>query len=65
MNASGATLRLEHDSEARAIAVDLGKLTMIDGPPLLKSRRQLTLNQARKLWRNRVKAGWKCVEPQW
>ena len=30
--------------------------------PLLKFRRQLTLSQARELWRNRMKAGWRRAE---
>ena len=49
----------------RAMAVDLGRHLLLHEPPLLKSRRQLTLSQARELWRNRVKAGWQRVEPQW
>ena len=56
---------LERDGGARPMAVDLGRHLLLHEPPLLKSRRQLTLSQARELWRNRVKAGWKRVEPQW
>ena len=55
----------EHDGGVRPVLVDLGKRLMLDEPPLLKSRRQLTLSQARELWRNRVKSGWQPVEPQW
>ena len=56
---------LERNGGARPMAVDLGRHLLLHEPPLLKSRRQLTLSQARELWRNRVKAGWKRVEPQW
>ena len=56
---------LERDGGARPMAVDLGRHLLLHEPPLLKSRRQLTLSQARELWRNRVKAGWQRVEPQW
>ena len=56
---------LETDSGARVLAVDRGRMVDCDEPPLLKSRSQLTLNQAREHWKARVKAGWKRVEPQW
>ncbi len=47
------------------MAVDRGRVVDRDEPPLLKSRSQLTLNQARERWKVRVQAGWKRVEPQW
>ena len=47
---------LERDGGARPMAVDLGRHLLLHEPPLLKSRRQLTLSQARELWRNRWKA---------
>ena len=56
---------LELDRGARPIAVDLGRRLLLHEPPLLKSRRRLTLSQARELWRNRVRAGWLRCEPQW
>lgn len=56
---------LEQDRGARPVAVDLGRHLLLHEPPLLKRRRQLTLSQARELWRNRVKAGWQRCEPQW
>ena len=56
---------LATDTGARAMAVDRGRVVDRDEPPLLKSRSQLTLNQARERWKVRVQAGWKRVEPQW
>ena len=48
-----------------ALGLDLERHLHIDEPPLLKSRRQLALCQARELWRNCVNAGWQRCEPQW
>jgi hypothetical protein len=36
-----------------------------DAPPLLKTRSYLHLEQARELWRNLRRQGWKQVAPHW
>jgi hypothetical protein len=34
-------------------------------PPLLKSRKEITREQAIKLWRQKRQQGWRTCGPQW
>jgi Protein of unknown function (DUF1651). len=50
---------------ARTFEVTFGEVMPAGEPPLLKRRRQLTRQQAIKLWAEKRQQGWKPCEPQW
>ena len=54
-----------YDRWSQRLEVTLGELMTGDEPPLLKRRRQLTREQAIKLWTQKRAAGWKVCPPQW
>jgi hypothetical protein len=56
-------LRYAHWSQA--LGVTLGELMSNREPPLLKRRKELTREQAIKLWSQKRKAGWQVCAPQW
>jgi len=44
--------------------VDSGR-PLTGAPPLLKTRRHMRRDGARKLWRRLQEQGWRQVQPQW
>jgi hypothetical protein len=44
--------------------VDSGR-PLTGAPPLLKARRHMKRDAARKLWRKLQEQGWRQVQPQW
>ena len=36
-----------------------------DKPPLMKTRREVKIEKARKEWRNLITEGWQVTEPKW
>ena len=50
---------------AQALEVTLGELMASGEPPLLKKRRELTREQAIRLWAQKRQAGWQVCPPQW
>jgi hypothetical protein len=50
---------------SQALEVTLGELIHGESAPLLKRRRELTRQQAIKLWAEKRKAGWQVCPPQW
>jgi hypothetical protein len=45
--------------------VTFGEVMAGGEPPLLKKRRELTREQAIKLWAQKRQQGWQPCEPQW
>jgi len=56
---------LRYDRWSQALEVTLGEVMPSGEPPLLKKRRELTREQAIKLWNQKRQAGWKVCPPQW
>ena len=55
---------LHYNRWGQSLEVTLGEL--IPGQaPLLKSRKQLTREQAIKVWSEKRQAGWRSCSPQW
>jgi hypothetical protein len=50
---------------SQALEVTLGEVMAGGEPPLLKKRRELTREQAIKLWSQKRQAGWTVCPPQW
>ena len=50
---------------SQALEVTLGELMPGDAPPLLKRRKELTREQAMKLWAQKRELGWQPCAPQW
>ena len=50
---------------SQALEVTLGEVMPSGEPPLLKRRKELTREQAIKLWTQKRQAGWKSCPPQW
>jgi hypothetical protein len=56
---------LRYDRWSQALEVTLGELMPSGEPPLLKRRRELTREQAIKLWTQKRTTGWKVCSQQW
>ena len=56
---------LRYDRWSQALEVTLGELIPGEPAPLLKRRRELTREQAIKLWNQKRTTGWKVCSPQW
>jgi len=54
-----------YDRWSQALEVTLGELMPAGQPPLLKSRKQLTREQAVRLWIQKRQEGWRVYPPQW
>ncbi len=54
-----------YDRWSQRLEVTYGELVPGGEPPLLKRRRELTREQAIKLWAERRQQGWKSCAPQW
>ena len=58
-------LPLRYSRWSQALEVTLGELMPAGEPPLLKRRKELTREQAIKLWTEKRQAGWQPCAPQW
>jgi len=56
---------LRYERWSQALEVTLGELIPGESAPLLKRRRELTREQAIKLWTQKRQAGWRACPPQW
>ncbi len=56
---------LRYDRWSQALEVTLGEVMPSGEPPLLKKRRELTREQAIKLWNQKRQQGWRACPPQW
>ncbi|MEY4806084.1 MAG: hypothetical protein RLZZ206_473 [Cyanobacteriota bacterium] len=56
---------LRYDRWGQAREVTLGELMPSGEPPLLQRRRELTREQAIKLWNQKRQQGWRACVPQW
>jgi hypothetical protein len=56
---------LRYDRWSQTLEVMLGEVMPSGEPPLLKKRRELTREQAFKLWRQKRQAGGQPCAPQW
>ena len=56
---------LNYSRWSQSLEVTLGELMPGDAPPLLKRRRELTREQAMKLWAQKRELGWQPCAPQW
>ena len=50
---------------AQALEVTLGERLPEEAAPLLKRRKELTREQAIRLWRQKRQQGWRVCPPQW
>ena len=56
---------LRYDRWSQALEVTLGELIPGEPAPLLKRRRELTREQAIKLWGQKRQQGWRACSPHW
>jgi hypothetical protein len=54
-----------YDRWSQSLEVTLGEVMPGGQPPLLKRRRELTREEAIKLWAEKRKVGWQVFPPQW
>jgi hypothetical protein len=58
-------LPLRYDRWSQALEVTLGEWIPGEPVPLLKRRRELTREQALRLWAQKRQQGWRVCLPQW
>ena len=56
---------LRYDRRSQSLEVTFGELIPGEATPLLKRRKELTREQAMKLWAQKRRAGWRACPPQW
>jgi hypothetical protein len=56
---------LRYDRWSQSLEVTLGELMAAGEAPLLKRRKELTREQAIKLWTRKQQQGWQPCAPQW
>ena len=56
---------LRYDRRSQSLEVTFGELIPGEATPLLKRRKELTREQAMKLWAQKRQAGWRACPPQW
>ena len=56
---------LRYNCWSQSLEVTSGEVMTGGEPPLLKKRRELTREQAIKLWAQKRQQGWQPWEPQW
>jgi hypothetical protein len=56
---------LHYSRSSQSLEVTLGEVMPSGEPPLLKKRRELTREQAIKLWSQNRQQGWRACQPQW
>ncbi|MCP9774825.1 DUF1651 domain-containing protein [Cyanobium sp. WAJ14-Wanaka] len=54
-----------YDRWSQTLEVTLGEVMTSGEPPLLKRRKELTREQAMKLWAQKHQQGWQVCKPQW
>ena len=54
-----------YDRWSQSLEVTFGEVMPGGEPPLLKQRRELTREQAIKLWAQKRQQGWQACAPQW
>lgn len=54
-----------YDRWSQVLEVTLGEVMPSGEPPLLKHRKQLSREQAIKLWGQKRQQGWRACVPQW
>ena len=54
-----------YDRWSQALEVTLGEVIPGQPVPLLKRRKELTREQAIKLWNQKRQLGWRACAPQW
>ena len=54
-----------YDRWSQSLEVTLGELIPGEAAPLLKRRKELTREQAIKLWTQKRQQGWRACAPQW
>jgi hypothetical protein len=54
-----------YDHWCQSLEVTFGEVMAGGEPPLLKKRKELTREQAIKLWAQKRQAGWQACPPQW
>ena len=54
-----------YDRWSQSLEVTFGELMPGGEPPLLKHRKQLSREQAIKLWCQKRQEGWRAYPPQW
>ncbi len=61
-------LRFRYDWESwdqnPKVWIERGRLES-NGIPLLKNRKRMSRRLAKKLWRELLSTGWRCIDPQW
>ena len=50
---------------SQSLELMFGELIPAEKAPLLKRRKELTREQAMKLWAQKCRAGWRACPPQW
>ena len=58
---------LSDDNFNKYMFVDTGIIVGIDGdkPPLMKTREEMRIEDARMLWKNLLEKGWQITDPKW
>jgi hypothetical protein len=56
---------LRYDRWSQSLEVTFGEVMPGGEAPLLKRRKELTREQAIKLWNKKREAGWRACAPQW
>jgi hypothetical protein len=56
---------LRYNRWSQSLEVTFGEVMPGGEPPLLKKRRELTREQAIKLWNQKQQLGWGVCSPQW
>jgi hypothetical protein len=56
---------LRYDRWSQSLEVTLGELMAAGEAPLLKRRKEMTREQAIRLWTQKRQQGWQSCSPQW
>jgi hypothetical protein len=56
---------LRYDRGSQSLEVTFGEVMPGGEPPLLKCRKEITREEAIRLWAEKRKAGWQMCPPQW
>jgi hypothetical protein len=56
---------LRYDRWSQSLELTFGEVMPAGEPPLLKSRKEITREEAIKLWAQKCKEGWQPCPPQW
>ena len=56
---------MRYDRWSQSLEVTFGEVMSDGAPPLLKRRKELSREQAIKLWAEKRQQGWRACAPQW